>query len=334
MMIARQAAVAMVLGGTLVAGCDLRGLAYGDPNSIIAVMSSELWQEASETVYAELERTTVTVRDEKQFTVTYQEPYGQYWSDLRRFRQMLLVGTLADRWISEAIERAGAEISGPGLHQVRDVWANDQTVTIVILSEGGGLEELRTRLPAVYAILDEQYREYVVARMYLTGADSALADTLATEHGFSLLVPRVYRHATRDSTFVFRNDNPDPSELIRQIAVTWRSPAPAALDVEQLLAWRAQLVAGHYSEPQDFVREGMNVTWTKFQGHPMLEVRAQWRNPPERGWPAAGPLITRAITCETQDRTYLVDAWLYAPGSEKYEYMIQLDTILGTFRCG
>lgn len=333
-MIARKAAVALLLGGALAAGCDARGLAYGDPNSIIAVMSPELWQEASEVVYAELERTLVTVRDEKQFTVTYQEPYGRYWSDLRRFRQMLLVGTLSDRWMAEAIERAGADVLAPGLHQVSDVWANGQTVTLVVLPEGGGLEQLRTHLPAVYAMLDEQYREYVVGRMYLTGADSALADTLATEHGFSLLVPRVYSHASRDSTFVFRNDNPDPSELIRQIAVTWRSPAPATLDVERLLDWRAALVAGHYTEPQNFVREGMSVSTTTFGGHPMLEIRAQWRNPPERGWPAAGPLITRAITCETQDRTYLVDAWLYAPGAEKYEYMIQLETILGTFRCG
>jgi len=30
---------------------------------------------------------------------------------------------------------------------------------------------------------------------------------------------------------------------------------------------------------------------------------------------------------------YLIDAWLYAPGKEKYEYMIQLQTILNTFRC-
>ena len=64
-----------------------------------------------------------------------------------------------------------------------------------------------------------------------------------------------------------------------------------------------------------------------------IQIQAQWRNPPERGWPAGGPFITRAVTCESQDRTYYVDAWLYAPGKEKYEYMIQLETILDSFRC-
>jgi hypothetical protein len=37
--------------------------------------------------------------------------------------------------------------------------------------------------------------------------------------------------------------------------------------------------------------------------------------------------------CEEQDRIYLIDAWLYAPGDEKYEYMIQLDQIVASFDC-
>jgi len=333
-MIVKKMGVCIVIGSALAIGCDTRGLSYGDPNSIIAVMSPEFWEEASELVYSELEQTTVTVRDEKEFTVTYQEPYGQNWSDLRRFRQMLLVGTLSDAWVNEVVEAAREPITGPGLHQVSDVWSLGQTVTLVVLPDGGGTEALRPHLPNIYAMLDEQYRVYVVERMFLSGIDSALADTLATEKGFSLLLPRVYRRLERDSTFVFRNDNPDPSELIRQVGITWRSPAPAELGVDQLLEWRTALARDHYSEPQDLVVEGMAVDTSAFQGHPTLEVKAQWRNPPDRGWPAGGPLITRAVTCEAQDRTYLIDAWLYAPGAEKYEYMIQLETILGTFQCG
>jgi hypothetical protein len=267
-MIAKKLTVAVVLGSALVGACDTRGLSYGDPNSVIAVMSPALWQEASEAVYAELEQTTVTVRDEKEFTVTYQEPYGAYWNDLRRFKQMLLVGSLSDRWVAEAIERGGRPISSPGLYQLADIWARDQTVTLVVLPDGGGAEALRPHLPSIYGRLDEQYRAWARSRMYLSGIDSALADTLATQKGFSLLFPRVYRRAERDSTFIFRNDNPDPSELIRQIAVTWRSPAPASLSVEQLLEWRAELVAGHYSEPQDFVTIAMRVDETPFDGHP------------------------------------------------------------------
>ena len=335
-MLTRRLAMALVLGSALAVACDTRGLSYGDPNSIIAVMSPELWQETSEEVYAQLERTVVTVRDEKTFTVTYQAPYDEHWTNLRRFRQMLLVGTLSDPWVQEALEetQTNVEVTGPGLYRIRNVWSLDQEVTLVVVPESGAAGELEEHLPAIQARLDQEYRAYATERMYMSGVDSALADTLATEAGFSILVPDVYRWMQSGSTYVFRNDNPDPSELIRQIGVEWRSPAPAALGLEELLAWRADLAAAHYTEPQAFVEEGMTVDTVSFGGQTAIEVRAQWRNPPDRGWPAGGPLIIRAVTCDAQDRTYLLDAWLYAPGHEKYEYMIQLETLLGTFECG
>jgi hypothetical protein len=332
-MLTKRIMAALALGSALVVGCDTRGLSYGDPNSVIAVMSPELWADASEAVYSELERTIVTVRDEKSFTVTYQEPYAEHWPNLRRFRQMLLVGSVADPWIEEAIDRSGLQITTPGLHRVRDVWSLDQWVMLVIAPEGGADAALREHLPTIHTTLDEEYRQWARDRMYFSGVDSALADTLATEVGFSLLLPDVYRWMRTDSTFVFRNDNPDPSELIRQIGVTWRSPAPASLSVDELLSWRASLVATHYTEPQVFVAEDMAVDTVSVAGSRALEVRAQWRNPPDRGWPAGGPLITRSVTCDAQDRTYILDAWLYAPGHEKYEYMIQLETLLDTFAC-
>jgi len=206
-------------------------------------------------------------------------------------------------------------------------------VTLVILADGTSAAELHGHLPGVYEMLDSQYRSYAQNRMYFSGVDSALADTLYTEAGFSLLLPHVYRWWHVDSTYVFRNDNPDPSELIRQVAVTWISPAPAALDLDATLEWRSRIVEEHYSEPQVVMLDDMTLETTPFDGHDALELQAQWRNPPDRGWPAAGPFITRTLTCDNQDRTYLIDSWLYAPGREKYEYMIQLETILDTFRC-
>jgi hypothetical protein len=333
-MLEKRLMTALVLGSALAVACDTRGLSYGDPNSVIAVMSPELWEDVSETVYGELEQTIVTVRDEKSFTVTYQEPYAEHWPNLRRFRQMLLVGTLSDPWIREALEASDEDITSPGLYRIRNVWSLDQAVTLVIGPEGGAATELEERLPAIHATLDAEYRNYARSRMYLSGADSALADTLATDAGFSLLLPNVYGWIHRDSTFVFRNDNPDPSELIRQVGVTWRSPAPAELDVDDVLAWRADLATSNYTEPQEFVTEGMAVDTVTFGGHGAMEIRAQWRNPPDRGWPAGGPLMIRVVTCDSQDRTYLLDAWLYAPGHGKYEYMIQLETLLDTFECG
>lgn len=314
--------------------CDEKGLAYGDANSIIAVMSPELWDEVSQDFYDVLEPTIQTVRNEKTFTVTYQDPRGEFWSNLRRFRQMVVVGTESDFWVAEALQEAPEPPPGPGLLQIRDVWSRGQSVTVILLSEPGAADEVREHLPEVHGTLDQQYRVYARNRMFQTGVDSALADTLTRAAGFRLLLPEVYRWRHTDSVYVFRNDNPDPSELIREITVTWRTPDRTSVSREELLAWRESLVEAHYSEPQDVVLGNASDGPLSYRGRDGYQLQAMWTNPPERSWPAGGPFITRMIPCPEQDRVYLVDAWLYAPGREKYEYMIQLETILDSFECG
>ncbi len=316
-----------------VGACDEVPMAYGDANSIIAVMPADRWEALERTVFDALEPTITTVRDEKTFTVTYQEPYAEFWDRLRRFRQMLVVGTRDEPWVQEVLEDAREPITENGIHQVYDVWSRGQTVTLVLLEPGWTDADLEAYLPRVNEMLDGQYRAYARNRMYMSGVDSALADTLALMAGFSMVLPDVYRWQTRDSIYIFRNDNPDPSELIRQISVSWRSPAPGLLSRDEVLAWRNAVAAEHYTEPQEVVVERAEDRVFDFEGSPAFELQAMWRNPPERNWPAGGPLITRTVTCDAQDRTYLLDAWLYAPGKEKYEYMIQLETLLGTFRC-
>ena len=316
------------------AACESKGIAYGDVNSVIAVMSPELWDEVAEDVYAALEPTVRTVREEKTFTVTYQQAFAKDWSDMRRFRQILIVGSATDAVIVETLERSNEEVSQPGMYQLGDVWARGQSITLVLLPKGGGSDDLIPHLTAVNTLLDSQYRSWVHNRMYVSGTDSALADTLRMEAGFTLLLPQVYKWSSSDSVFMFRNDNPDPSELIRQIGVTWRTPIPADLQAEGILEWREQLVAGYNSEAQVNVLDNVQAGSMEYRERPAYQISGGWTNPPGRGWPAGGPFITRAVVCENQNRMYLIDSWLYAPGKEKYEYMIQLETILDSFRCG
>ena len=322
-----------LLTAAVVTACNEVPMAYGDANSVIAVMPADKWEEASDEVYGAIERRITTVRDEKTFTVTYQEPMAQYWDRLRRFRQMLVVGTRADPWVQEALDRAREPITENGIHQVYDVWSRGQTVTLILLDEGWDVPDLDPYLAEVSELLDSQYRRYAQNRMYFSGLDSALADTLSMRAGFSMELPEVYRWQARDSVYLFRNDNPDPAELIRQVGVTWRTPAIDIPDREGVLAWRAESLEPEYNFPQAVILDDAQERTFQFQGNPAYELQAQWRNPPDVRWPAGGPMFTRVVTCASQDRTYLLDAWLYAPGKEKYEYMIQLETLLDSFRC-
>lgn len=327
--------VLSALAAVTVAACgdSFSSLTYGGFNGIVTAMDPALWDEVGQDIYDALEPTILTVTDEKTFTVTFQDPSRPEWSNLRRFRQMLLVGTGEEPWMQTAMAKLKEPISQPGLYRVWDVWARGQQVTLIVVSPATAADEVRAHLSDINASLDDQYRRWAQDRMYMSGVDSALADTLMAFARFQLMLPEVYRWSYQDSTFLFRNDNPDPSELIRQIAVTWKSPIPADMQPEGILEWRSE-VSASYNEPQEVDLSLVDAGPFEFRGRPAYQIQAIWVNPPQQNWPAAGPFITRSVICPEQNRMYLVDSWLYAPGKDKYEYMIQLQTILDSFRCG
>ena len=329
---------ALLLAAGALGACETMDLAPGDRNDIYVVADAELWAQVQDTMGAALQPTVLTVTDELAFQVVHTDPAGPGWSRLRKFKQLLLVGTPDDPWIAAAMAEADrTDVSPPEVFQTTDVWSRNQLVTVLVVSADDP-GQVRSQLPYLAELYDTQYRRWATERMFVSGRDSALADTLASEHGFTMLFPDVYKWSRRDSTFIFRNDNPSPDELIREIRVTWRVPVPDSLapvfEADSVVAWRQHLGERTLTVDQLVDTSRVRSREMEYRGHPAFEVQAIWQNPPSADWPAAGPFITRLVACEAQDRLYLLDAWLYAPGRDKYEYMIQLNTILDSVRCG
>ena len=315
-----------------VAACEDLPLSQGDENSIIVTVAPELWEAVEASLVPALERTVFTVRDEKIFTVTSGELGGENWALLRRLKRQLVLGTPADPWMERALAKVEEAVVPPQIAQVENVWARGQVATRVILEEGSEVAGVTELLPSLAELYDRQFRARAVARMFVTDPDTVLSRQLAEDHGFTLLLPTVYRYETVDSVHIFRNDNPDPSELIRQFTVAWQSPPQEEFGVEDLLAWRARIVDGYYNHPQVVNLDRVIESRTVLHGNPAYTYQAIWENPPDE-YPAAGPFIARVVDCPDQGRRYLVDSWLYAPGRDKYQYIIQLETILDSFRC-
>jgi hypothetical protein len=317
----------------LLSACDEDRQPWGEYNAIIVGTSEDQWLAVSDVVESALETRVVTVRQEKTFRVTHADPAGPEWQMLQRFKLLLLIGRADDPWMIEALDLTErTSFDPPEIFQVEDVWARSQRVTVLLL-ESGGADEVEPLVEPLHDLFDGQYRQWVKARMFMSGANEALADSLWELAQFSILLPQLYKRRTEDSVFMFRNDNPDPSELIRQITVTWRTHSPESITEDELLAWRQEVADGHFGYPQVIDLE-LAQTRRLQQGDLIMdEVRAVWANPPEDAFPAGGPLIMRAIPCPHQGRDYLVDAWLYAPARDKYQYILQLETILDSFRC-
>lgn len=330
--------VPVVLGlFALVGGCD-NPQAWGEANSLIVLAPDSLWEQVADTTYAILEPTVFTSRDEKQYVVTQVDPTTQQSADLRVFRNVIVFGTVDDPDLAAVAEAAGhtfESIPVPEVFQARDVWARGQTVTAVVLRETREVESWVSQLPAVLAQIDSSYRDWVRAKMFVTPPDTALAEALEQRFGFSMLVPEVYDHVARethtgDSLVIVRNDNPDPSVLIRSVLVQPRARVDS-LTAEIALEWRAGVDSVHYNLAQGMRTDRSAVTRFSIDGHPALEVTGIWEDE-EGDFPAAGPFLVWLVDCPT--RTMFIDAWIYAPNESKYEYLLQLQEILGSFRCG
>ncbi len=331
---ALQALLVPVL--VVLAGCN-KPNAMGEASSLIVVAADSLWQQVEDQTYEVLEPVIYTTRDEKQYQVQPIDPHHPAFNDLRIMRNVIVFGIDQDTLFQELAEAAGIELGDiqPGrVFQVQNHWALGQVVTAVFLRRGDEVNSWVGALPSVLNAIDESYRAYVLRRMFATPPDTALAADLGRRFGFSLQIPLLYDRIARetdggDSLFLARNHNPDPSQLIRSVLVTWR-PRVDSLSKDLALAWRSEIDETQYNIAQGIDDSNSSVISFDLNGHQALEVTGVWRD--ERGdFPAGGPFIVWLVNCPT--RTYFIDAYLYAPNKPKYEFMLQLQQILGSFEC-
>ena len=326
---ARPGFAALLLPLLLLAGCD-RPVAIGDTNQILVATQQATWDALEPQIRAVLEPTSFTVRDERVFDIAHVETQEEGWANLSVTRQILLIGDASDPAVADAIDRAGEVPPPPSIFQAQNVWAQNQLVTVLLMPDGADPSSVQPLLPQLGQQFLDQFEEYARSRMFASGMDEALADSLRRTAGFSLSLPIVYRQdPAGEGVYLFRNDQPDPSRLIRNVTVASRPRGEVAMTAETAIQWRAEL-AEQYTQPPQVTEAAADFQSMQIRSRPALQVQGIWSNPPGE-WPAAGPFITRVVDCP--DRTFLVDAWLYAPGIPKYEYMYQLKTILDSFEC-
>lgn len=324
--------IATVLLLGLVAACDKPG-AWGEPSSLILIAPNEVWELVEDSTYVALEPTILTTREETKFNVTQVDPGNPRLPELLAFRQVIIMGTPDDPYVLAAADRADIRmIEAPEIFTAEDVWARGQFVVVVVVETGREADTWLERLSELIELIDERYHAFVIRRMYVSGVDTVTADSLRGRFGLSIRAPTVYdlviREGPRDTVVIIRNDNPDPSELVRSILITWR-PRLVELSEEIALDWRAAIDSVHYNVPQRIEPSGREPRALRVNGQEVLEVTGTWID--EGSFPAAGPYIAWLVQCP--DRTVFIDAWLYAPRKPKYEYMIQLRYILNSFSC-
>lgn len=316
----------------LAAACG-KSQPYGQQSSIIVVMPDSVWAEVEDTTYAAIEREVETVRREKKYHVTQVDPGDPKLSQLKLWYQVVVVGPPSDELVQQVLEAADAgDVTPPRMVSTGSIWSRGQVVRALVTPPGEMASAWTAHLDQLYADVEETYRRFVENRMWISGQDTALADSLLDQYAFSIEVPNVYEIVREDSLVIFRNDNPRPADLIRSVTVAWRTPAPDSLTPEAAYDWRAALDSVHYGTPQSITPDTGTIRRFDHREHEALEVGGNWSD--ESPYPAGGPFTLWLVRCG--DRLYLLDSWLYSPSPErgKYQYLLQLEWIRESFRCG
>jgi hypothetical protein len=325
------AAVALALPS-----CGRTSPALGTATSIIVIATDSVWSAIGDSVMTALEPRIYTVRSERTFEVTQISPTDPDWQELREFRQVLAIGAVEDGWVQPIFEEAGIQpdVSQPDVVTTRDVWARNQLAIAIATPAGAAADAVLPHLERVGAVIDSLFRTYVIQRMFTSGQDTALQRALRETYNFGLILPTVYAPLERTGNAVlFQNNTTVGGDLARSVLVVWRDEVIAP-SMEAALAWRDSVAVQQYNPPQSTLRDSISATPLELPAGSGVELQGAWQGT-DPAWPMGGLFITRMIACPQQGRTYLLDTWLYAPGPRrsKYEYMIQLQTILGTFEC-
>jgi hypothetical protein len=327
----RSARLLCLLPALLAPACGAQQPAMGTTNSIIVLAMDSVWEAVGDSVLAGLEPRIFTVRDERTFEVTHVSPQDPNWHDLRKFRQVLSIGTANDGWVEPVLNRASGR-QDSGVVTARDVWARNQLVKAIVVPPGAGSDAALPHVDVVAHSIDSIFRAGVLQRMFLSGADTLLRDSLLRTQGFGIILPNVYRSLTRDPHVqLFQSSTQVGGDLVRSVLVTW-TEGLLPLDAGTALAWRDSIAATEYRPGQVTSRERIESQTVTAAAVEAVEVQGVW-DVTDPGWPMSGPFIMRIMHCPAQNRTYLIDGWIYSPGRAKYEYMIQLQTIFDTFRC-
>lgn len=314
------------------AACDAP-TAFGEADSLIVVADSALWAEMEQETYQTLEPTLYTVRPEATFHVTHVARDGSELESLLMWQQVLVFGPASDPLVEEIVDNADQDASPAAgeIVQARNVWARGQLATAIVLDPDRRAESWSAALPDLAELLDRQFRQYATSRMWVSGVDTAFAGSLAERYGVTMRAPKIYHGSIgEDGVVRLRNDRPSPADRIRSILAEPRDRLDS-LTADAVFDWRAGIDSVMYNVPQEIERGDIPPERFELGGADAIQVQGIWRD--EADYPAAGLFIARAVQCP--EDTWFFDAWLYSPHPEdsKYEYILQLEEILDSFRC-
>lgn len=343
------------------AGCgegDFRPRATGPEGQITVVMDTTRWNgTVGEAVRANIAPYVSTLpAPERAFDIRHVSLTSeQVFDNVKTQKNVVFVAPLSDstreasfmrsRLSQEAEEavRSGrtAVVAKPNL------WRQSQRVFFVTAATPNGLvDALQNQGDRIRNAFHDITLTRMQDEMFDKGRQFALEDSLMEQHGFAVNVQHDYQIAidtttadggfvwlrrilsdTRRGLFIYYKENADPSQLTPE----WIYSTRDSLTERYLRGNVGGFVKVDYRRP-------LQTENPDFLGRYAYVTRGLWymvgRN--EDGelfqYGGGGPFVNYAFYDQGQDRIYMIDGMVFAPGYDKRTFLRQMEVIAQTFR--
>jgi len=246
--------------------------------------------------------------------------------NVKQFHSLFLCGSLKDEFINTLLNLEAREATKKDtflLFKINDLWAKDQTVTILAVSEPHYLLSGILKYKRIIAkILEENYYRKIKKQYYEKGIDRRMKKTLA-HFGIEMDFPENWMidSTNKSENFIFIHTHyPDRSIFF------YREKRTGELDDSLAIKKRNEITKKFYNG--DYILKDLTIAEKiVFQGMSGLKLKGVWQND---SLVAGGPFLTYFFN--KNDSLYIIDGILFLPGERKTDYFTTLEVIMNSFK--
>ena len=277
------------------------------------------------------EVTIETPAAEPLYTLRAIEPAGM--EKFLLVKNLILLGTFSENdsmkdilyEILDSGARDEVRESGAQLFVRSDWMAHGQHLVIVAAEDYTHLIDFTTtNRDILLDLMDRAIRERIAKKVFGEGVKREVKD-IARLYDWTIDIPGDYRrrHYYPEEGFIsYWKRVPD-----RMIFIYWEDGLNE-IDERSFRSLRNDLT-GKYYEMDSIADRGFTTKKNVFEDRTSLSVAGFWENV---NYTMGGYFTSKYVAVEGQNRTYLVDGCIFAPGVEKRKYIKEIEAILATFR--
>jgi hypothetical protein len=268
--------------------------------------------------------------------------FNKFENIFKRYRNILIVADLED---NSAITKLTLEYLGENLvakafnnpdffvGKKNDIWAKDQYVVFVFAPGKAKLDSVLSNKANLIRnlFLQNDLKRYYGAAMSI-GASKEIQNTINEKFGFSIDIPSDYFVAKNESKLLWLRK--ETEEVSFNIMIEERNLNDITLPANAV-EWRNELGKAHVSSQTKgayMVSDStlpIEISNIAINGKTAKQYKGLWRL--EKDF-MGGPFITYYVEKPELNKAYLIDAFIYAPGTKKKPQVRRLEALIGTLK--